>query len=73
LTAHTPPRAAIGSAAAIGNLTGYRDGASSNRPPAAANAIRYLTKGDAETKQADGADGTSHVAKYPVPGALGLV
>src|SRR5712691_8485034 len=70
MTAHTPAGATIHSAATIGKRTRHRDGTSSNRPPAAWNAIRYLTKGDAETKQADGAGGTSHVAKYPVPGAL---
>jgi hypothetical protein len=73
LTAHTLAEAAIRSAAAIGKRTRYRDGTSSNGPPAAANAIRHLTKGDAETKQAGGAGGTSHVAKYPVPGGLRLV
>jgi hypothetical protein len=73
LTAHTLAGATILSAAAIGKRTRYRDGTSSNRPPAASNAIRYLTKGDAETEQADGADRTSHVAKYPVPGGLRLI
>jgi hypothetical protein len=73
LTAHTLAGATIRSAAAIGKRTRYRDGAASNRPSAAANAIRHPTKGDAETKQAGGAGGTSHVAKYPVPGALRLV
>jgi hypothetical protein len=55
LTAHTLARATIRSAAAIGKKTRYRDGTSSNRPATAANSIRYLTKGDAETKQADAA------------------
>jgi len=73
MTAHTLVGATIRSAAAIGKRTRYRDGISSNRPPAASNSIRYLPKGDAETKQADGAGGTSHVAKYPVPGRLRLV